>query len=209
MIFKYIIRAGMILVHDPKGSIKPGTSLHACVGFLHRWTMKKVATFDRVSSLLSYDKHGGTLTWLVSRGKAACGSIAGVNWTTQGKWYRVVTIDGRQYFAHRIAWLLHTGEWPKHNIDHIDGNGLNNAIENLRDVPQGENCKNKRPSRRPEKQWGVRWNQGRWQAQIRVAGVVKYLGGFKIKDDAIAARKQAERQFGFHENHGVCESEVV
>jgi len=164
--------------------------------------MKQVATYERVASLLSYDKQSGNLTWLVSRGKAARGSIAGVNWTTQGKWYRVITIDGRQYFAHRIAWLLHTGQWPKHNIDHIDGSGLNNCIENLRDVPQGENCKNKRRLSEGNGQWGVRMQNKRWHAQITVSGVVKYLGSFATQREAVDTRKQAEESFGFSNMHG-------
>lgn len=170
---------------------------------------KATPSFHRVSSLLRYEPDTGNIIWLVQKGKARCGSVAGVNWTTGNKRYRVVTIDGRQCFAHRLAWLMYYGNWPNHNIDHIDGDGLNNKIENLRDVPQGENNKNKRPSVKINKQWGVRWNQGKWQAQIKVAGVVKYLGGFHQKDDAIAARKQAEVTYGFHANHGVASGEVV
>lgn len=164
--------------------------------------MKTIATFDRVSSLLSYDNQSGNITWLVSRGKAVCGAIAGVKWTTQGKWYRVVTIDGRQYFAHRLAWLLHTGQWPRHNIDHIDGNGLNNKIENLRDVPQCENNKNKRKSARNQKVWGVRYQYHRWHAQIKVGGRVKYIGSFATENEAIAARRRAEVENGFSNTHG-------
>lgn len=47
--------------------------------------------------------------------------------------------------AARICWLVVTGDWPKHTIDHIDRDGTNNKWENLRDVTQGENNKNKSP----------------------------------------------------------------
>jgi len=107
-----------------------------------------------------------------------------------------------------VAWLLVKGEWPKHNIDHRNGNGIDNRIENLRDVPQRQNNKNKRPKVATEKQWGVRFNQGQWQAQIRVDGVVRYLGGFRERHDAIAARKRAEVIYGFDANHGVAISKV-
>lgn len=165
-------------------------------------------TFNRAHELLHYNAETGVITWRVSRSKAKAGNKAGVKWVTQNKQYIVVTVDSEQYFAHRIAWLLHTGDWPEYTIDHIDGCGLNNRIKNLRSVPQAENNKNKRPSKSDGKQWGVRWNQGRWQAQIKVAGVVKYLGGFHRKEDAIAARKLAERKYGFHVNHGVAAKEV-
>jgi len=45
-------------------------------------------------------------------------------------------------------------------------------------------------------------DRGRWRATIRVNGVTKYLGKYHSKEDAIAARKAAERIYNYHENHG-------
>lgn len=56
--------------------------------------------------------------------------------------YLVIKIKGRQYKAHRLAWLYHYGKWPEHNIDHINRNKLDNRIANLRDVPQAVNVYN-------------------------------------------------------------------
>ena len=56
--------------------------------------------------------------------------------------YLIIKINGLQWKAHRLAWAKHYNESPKHNIDHIDGNKLNNAISNLRDVPQALNMLN-------------------------------------------------------------------
>lgn len=164
--------------------------------------MKPLATFDRVSEFLAYDANTGNLYWKVRRGKAVAGAVAGVEWHTQGKRYRVVTLDNRQYFAHRIAWLLHFGKWPAYNIDHIDGDGTNNRILNLRDVPQSENCKNKRPLKSAGRQWGVRFQLTRWHAQIKVGGNVIYLGSFATEQEAVCRRKQAEIEYGFSGLHG-------
>lgn len=46
--------------------------------------------------------------------------------------------------AARLVWMLHYGDWPKHTIDHINGNSLDDRIENLRDVTQFDNNQNKR-----------------------------------------------------------------
>lgn len=57
--------------------------------------------------------------------------------------YLIIKIKGKQYKAHRIAWFLYYGEWPKQLIDHLDGNKINNKISNLRDVHNNVNVKNR------------------------------------------------------------------
>jgi len=54
---------------------------------------------------------------------------------------------------------------------------------------------------------GVYWHKGcgKWYACIHVNYKNKHLGYFVNKEDAIAARKQAEFEYGFHPNHGQTE----
>jgi citrate synthase len=56
--------------------------------------------------------------------------------------YLILKIKGKQYKAHRMAWLYVYGTLPKFNIDHINRIRLDNRIENLRDVSQSDNVKN-------------------------------------------------------------------
>lgn len=59
--------------------------------------------------------------------------------------YYVVVVFGQTFFTHRIAYLLaHGSVQPENDIDHVDGNSLNNKIENLREVPPILNCRNSR-----------------------------------------------------------------
>jgi hypothetical protein len=119
--------------------------------------------------------------------------------------YRQIGIDGFRYLSHRLAWLLVYGELPKQSIDHIDGNGLNNTIDNLRDVSRQENHRNTRlPSNSTSGVIGVHWlkkNQ-RWLAHITVDKNCISLGCFSTLEEAAAARKISEIEYGFHENHG-------
>lgn len=119
--------------------------------------------------------------------------------------YIEIQINGKLYKAHRMAWLYIYGVLPSKTIDHIDGDGTNNKIENLRDVSQSENNKN-RPVRKDNKSGvtGVTWcnTRRKWVASIRVNGFLKTLLRTNRLDEAVAARKSAEKTYDFHPNHG-------
>jgi hypothetical protein len=112
---------------------------------------------------------------------------------------------GKQYYTHRVAWLLHYGSWPDGPVDHINGIKSDNRIENLRVVTPEENQKNqKKHSRNTTGVVGVYWvgRVNRWQVQIGLNGKDKHLGLFKDFDKAMIARKEAEVKYGYHKNHG-------
>jgi len=119
--------------------------------------------------------------------------------------YIHISINGKFYQAHRLAWLLVHGEDAPEDIDHIDGDPTNNRIANLRAVSHAENGRNRRTnSNNLSGVNGVGWNArfGKWQARIKVNGRSKSLGYFDDLNAAADARKSAEREFGYHENHG-------
>lgn len=98
------------------------------------------------------DESPSGLVWKVPRkymntlkydrvGKQA-GNIRGFNNRQE---YYVVTVFGQSFFVHRIVYLLHNGDvQPENDIDHKDGNSLNNSISNLREIPPPLNCRNAR-----------------------------------------------------------------
>lgn len=101
-------------------------------------------TQARAFELLDYDPETGVFRWKHSRGKVRAGSEAG---HVQAG-YRKVTIDKLQIKLHRLAWFMTKGCWPSGQIDHIDGDKLNNAIHNLRDVPMSINMQNRYAQRK-------------------------------------------------------------
>ena len=118
--------------------------------------------------------------------------------------YIRVKVDGRMYLAHRLAWLIHYGEWPD-EVDHINGDRKDNRILNLRNAGRQENCKNQ-PLFAHNKSGvsGVRFlsREKRWIAQIGVKGKTHTLGYYRSFLDAVKARKTAEEEYGYHQNHG-------
>lgn len=119
--------------------------------------------------------------------------------------YLIVRIADKKHYVHRIAFALANGEWPDGDVDHINGNRVDNRAANLRAVSRACNMKNaKRSLANTSGCTGVVWDNRRkhWVAQIKVNYQNRFLGSFSDLADAIAARKAAEERFGFHENHG-------
>lgn len=109
------------------------------------------------------------------------------------------------YFAHRLLWALEFGSWPDGEIDHINGSRTDNRISNLRCVTSLENARNlARPRNNTSGVIGVsfRKSANKWYAYIRVHETMISLGFFDEFQDAVRARKAAERAYGFHPNHG-------
>lgn len=154
------------------------------------------------TGLFGYDDKSGSLLWLKNKPKRKAGDKAG-NVNHSGKYITLhVTVSGvkKRYLAHRIVWEMHNGQIPDGMcIDHIDGNGLNNKLSNLRVTTLSGNQRNSRiPKNNSTGIVGVYPKKNGWCVQT--AG--KYTGYFSDFFDACCARKSAERKLGFHENHG-------
>jgi hypothetical protein len=93
---------------------------------------------------------------------------------------------------HRAAWLLSTGAWPEHEIDHEDGDRTNNRRKNLRSALKGENRQNLKAVGKRGVLIGCTPYYRKWKAQIRLKGKVHYLGLFNTEQEAHAAYCEAK-----------------
>jgi len=156
--------------------------------------------------LFNYVPSTGLLTWCVSKQGIRIGQAALATPDKDGYLRGSVRIDGtKQYLKqHRVIWFIMTGEWPD-QVDHENGVTNDNRWINLRNASHLENNRNQKvPKHNTQGVMGVYWHKhrSRWIANIMIRGVTKHLGYFDDKTAAIAARKEAERTYGFHENHG-------
>jgi len=161
-------------------------------------------TQSDVRSLFDYNPENGVVTWkkLAVKNQMKVGDVAGYI-TDRG--YMRVEIGKVSYYLHRIVWLYVYGVFPDGDIDHINHNRADNSISNLRDVCRIENGQNRSKGRNNTSGVvGVGWHKmkGKWQARITIGKELLHLGSFNEISDAIAARKMAEKQYGFHTNHG-------
>ncbi len=133
-------------------------------------------------------------------GGVLCGTL-----TSGG--YRSVHINGVYIKEHRAIFIYHKGRIPKNYvIDHINGNPLDNRIENLRAVTRSQNRQNSKVSvGNTSGTTGVHFNKQaqKWKSTIATNGKAKYLGFFSEKEDAIKARKEAEIKYNFNSRETV------
>jgi hypothetical protein len=132
-------------------------------------------TAEELRALLLYDEQTGLFTNRVKRKKAHVGQPAG---STKRSGYVRLVIGGRDYAAHRLAWLYVHGQWPTSMLDHINGVRSDNRIENLREVSPVVNAENRHRPGGSNPYVGVTFHKqtGKWQSMAKVNGKTLYLG---------------------------------
>lgn len=149
-----------------------------------------------VENIFSYCPKTGNIFWIrhPTYRNIKPGKLAGSK-TSNG--YRRVVLNKKEILSHRLAWRLHYGEWPKAHIDHINGDGRDNRIKNLRLVTVRQNANNRwthRAGRLP----GTSRARGssNWRAYIVVNGKQKHIGCFKTEAQANLAYKKELKCLG-------------
>jgi len=160
-------------------------------------------TQEELKTQLHYDPDTGVFTWLGSKRGRKCyqeaGSVSGENS------YRGVMIAGKQYLAHRLAFLYMEGAFPPEHVDHINHLRWDNRWCNLRMVTPAINHRNaSRGCNNTSGYTGVSFDKARnrYKAIVHLNGRNKYLGRFRTLAEAVMAREAASALIGYHPNHG-------
>ena len=153
---------------------------------------------------LKYDPITGDFTWIIKKPGLRIGDIAGSVSTKRGYSIKSIMVDGKSYVAARLAWYYMTDKWPENQIDHINHNSTDNRWENLRQVTNQENARNRKPQKKNKSGMaGVVKVKGRWVSTIGIDGKVIILYSGDNFGEACKARAEANIKYGFHENHGL------
>jgi hypothetical protein len=162
---------------------------------------KPMPSLDYLNSILEI-KDGLLYNKITRNSRAVKGQLAGA---VSGK-YKLICLHGKPFLAHRITFYMANGNCPDF-IDHIDNNGHNNHIDNLRPATRSENQLNRKLAKSNiSGVKGVSWSKREktWYACLNINGINKNLGYFKSLDMAKEfielAREMAHGKFT---NHGV------
>ena len=173
-------------------------------------TYRETLTFEQANQLISYNPSTGVFIWkirdiLFFKSERHCkvwnskyaNKIAG---SINDCGYIQICFFKKPILAHRLAFLLMTGKYPKDRVDHIDENKTNNCWSNLREANHSQNLANTglwRHNTSGHK--GVTWDKsrGKWQAKIKINGKMVHLGRFdNIEDAAYVCKKKYEEVYG-------------
>jgi len=173
-------------------------------------------TQEYLKSILDYNPETGNFIWKERprshfKNKTTFGSwrtrfVGRVAGTDDGRGYIRIKVNGKITRAHRLAWLYMRGVWPKDQLDHINHKQYDNRIVNLREARNSDNQKNTPMYANNSSGFmGVSWNRShlKWVSMISDEGKQIYLGTFKQLSDAVYARVNAEKKYGYHQNHGI------
>jgi hypothetical protein len=154
--------------------------------------MENLITHEEITRLLDYDPESGIFTWKTSGGSRKIGRIAG-SLHKSGKWQ--LMLNKKNYWAHRLAWFYVYKKWPTNVIDHINGDGIDNSINNLRDCTETQNQYNRKLNKNSKTGYkGVTISGNKFIAKISVGDREKWLGTFDTAEEASETYKSFAKQ---------------
>ncbi len=170
-------------------------------------------TVERLREVLDYDPETGVFIWKFRPETSKvwnvrfAGKQAGTIHRSRSNSYRCIRLAGVTYKAHRLAWLYVNGVFPPNQIDHRDGDGLNNPVANLREAPGGINHTNAAiPRNNSSGVCGVHWSEDgrKWVAMVRKDRKKYRIGLFTNLADAEASVIAKRAELGFSPTHGMA-----
>lgn len=156
--------------------------------------MNETPCLEYLMHALKYNRRTGVFTWRnpTSR-KVKRGDVAG---TLHSKGYWIITVRGKAFLAHRLAWAFCHGRWPSQDVDHKNGIRLDNRLANLRDVSRQVNLLNQLGPSKNNKLGvlGVSQCRSKFKAQITFNGHNTYIGVYDTLEEASKAYKEAKKR---------------
>jgi len=158
-------------------------------------------TQTQLKAVLYYDPDTGLFRRIC--GKGSHSGVVGTIPQSQRHAYLKIGVGRKIYSAHRLAWLYMTGSFPLGQVDHINGDKLDNRFANLRVATTSQNKQNTRKARKDSRSGllGATWHSKskKWRAAIQIDGKKKHLGYFDTPEEAHRVFIEHKRRY-----HAFC-----
>ena len=156
--------------------------------------INELPSLENLNKWFTLDESTGTLYW---KEKKAYWTKVGTEAGGIGsKGYKTVKFDGVSTRIHRIVYKMYYGVEPIGEIDHIDGNILNNKIDNLRLASRPQNRHNvKKNNNNTSGHKNVYWRQDskKWRVMITAFGKVYHFGCYFDIEDAVSVAEKERK----------------
>ena len=148
-------------------------------------------TLARLKEILSYNPETGEWRWLIRpANNLKVGQVAG---TVRADGYRQIRIGNVVYFSGRLAWFYMTGNWPTHEVDHINRVRSDDYWTNLREATSSNNGANRSlQSNNTSGYRGVSWDKisGKWDVRVNRM----HIGFYDDMEEAVIIRDSVAKQ---------------
>jgi len=162
-------------------------------------------TQKRLKEVLHYNPSTGDFIRVRHTGSNDFKDVGSIVGSKSDSGYLITCIDGRKYRLHRLAFLWMEGDHPKDQVDHINHNRSDNRWCNLQHSSDKLNRVNQSKGKLNTSGFigvSMRSDTKKWTAYIMVSRKKINLGSFIQLSEAVKARINAEKKYGFHINHG-------
>lgn len=163
-------------------------------------------TVSILKEYLDVDFNSGVITHKIPYKRKKAGDPVRLTYNSGG--YAIFSLLGHTIAVHRAVWSIANGRMvaPEMTIDHINGDVTCNRLSNLREVSQALNSKNHKLNKRNTT--GVCGVSYLSSSKVYVVHLFHnyrsiYIGRYKTLEEAAAARKEAEKKYGYHKFHGM------
>lgn len=155
----------------------------------------ELPSMGRLRELFVYDPDTGFLVRRIGKKGARAGAIVG---TRNSDGHLICRVDYRIFYVHRIAWKMHFGADPPENLDHVNGDGADNRICNIRLANTKQNGSNRRLGKNNKTGVkGVSYSKAekKWKVGLKNCGKSIHLGYFSEIDDAAQAYRVGSTEY--------------
>lgn len=160
---------------------------------------KELPSLETLNEWLNYEPETGELTWKKRRSTGGRIREVGDLATKVGpRGYHRVVIGGEYYQAHRVCWSIYHQDLlqPDEILDHVNGDRSDNRLCNLREVKLWENNHNRVTNSDVTGTHYYPHGENHWKASLKVNGMRHSLGCYATREEAVEARRAAEREHG-------------